>query len=33
MTTFGAVSIVGSMAIRFLVAGFRETEPYIQVPE
>jgi hypothetical protein len=26
MTTFGAVSIVDSMAIRFLVSGFRETE-------
>jgi hypothetical protein len=33
MTTFGAVSIVGSTAIRFLVSGFRETETYIQAPE
>ena len=29
-TTFGAVSIVASTAIRFLVSGFRETEAYIQ---
>jgi hypothetical protein len=33
MTTFGAVSIVGSTAIRFLVSGFRETEAYIQASE
>jgi hypothetical protein len=33
MTTFGAVSIVGSTAIRFLVFGFREIEAYIQAPE
>jgi hypothetical protein len=32
-TTFGAVSIVASTAIRFLVSGFRETEAYIQAPE
>jgi hypothetical protein len=33
MTTFGAVSIVVSTAIHFIVSGFRETEAYIQVPE
>jgi hypothetical protein len=33
MTTFGAVSTVGSTAIRFLVSGFRETKAYIQAPE
>src|SRR5260370_3284265 len=33
MTTFGAVSAVGSTAIRFLVSRFRETKAYIQAPE